>query len=246
MPEGRAGGQPFGPFTGVVAALYDEARCLGPVSAAVGAEVALPGVRLVLSGMGALRAESAARRLVDAGAAALLSWGTCGALDPVLHSGDVVLPGWVATEDGTRYATDGAWREHVQAVLPQVLKVVSGGALLSGDRTWATPADKARGAAFGQAVDMESAALAQVAEQAGIALLVIRVVVDEATQSLPAAAVAGVDAIGRPRIGAFVAGLARRPQDVWALPALGRSFGRATRSLRRIAACEPAQLAFPG
>ncbi|TAM12340.1 MAG: hypothetical protein EPN72_05355 [Nevskiaceae bacterium] len=242
MPEGgRAGGQHF---TGVVAALYDEARCLAPLSAAIGAEVALPGGRLVLSGMGALRATLAARRLVDVGATALLSWGTCGALDPALRAGDVVLPEWVTTEDGARHATDSAWGKRVQAALPQALKVVSGGALLSGDRTWTTPVDKARGAVFGQAVDMESAALAQVAEQAGISFLVIRAVVDEAAQSLPDAAVAGVDAIGRLRIGAFVAGLARRPRDVLALPALGRSFGHAAHNLRRIAACQPARLAF--
>lgn len=234
------------PFAGVVAALYDEARCLAPLAAAPGAEAALPGGRLILSGMGAARAATAAQALVAAGATALLSWGTCGALDPALRAGDVFLPDRIQAPDGTRYTTDAAWRARVRAALPRGLNGVDGGTLLSGDRPWSTPRDKARGAAFGRAADMESAAIAGVAQRARLPLLAIRVVIDEAAQVLPDTAVRGVDAIGRPRLVAFVTGLARRPRDVLALPGLGRSFARATRSLRSIAGCEPVRLAFPG
>jgi 4-hydroxy-3-methylbut-2-enyl diphosphate reductase len=67
----------------VVAPLWIEARALAP---------ALPGVRIARSGMGPRRAQAATRRLAsELAPRALAVAGVCGALDPRLVPGDVVV-----------------------------------------------------------------------------------------------------------------------------------------------------------
>ncbi len=65
--------------TGVIAALLAEARCLSarPIKPNNLTELE-HGVLLWQCGVGAERAQQAARSLLDAGATALLSWGTAG------------------------------------------------------------------------------------------------------------------------------------------------------------------------
>ena len=75
---------------GVVAALVAEARTLGPAVRRRDGLLSLGnGALLAVSGMGADLAAPAARRLVEAGVSALLSFGLAGGLDP--HS---VPAGW--------------------------------------------------------------------------------------------------------------------------------------------------------
>lgn len=238
--HGEAGGART--FTGAVAALWAEARCLMEVGSAIGAQAEQRGVRLRLAGMGAERAAKAAQKLLDDGAAALVSWGTCGALQSELFAGDVVLPHAVQDEAGTRYETDARWRTRVRAALSPELGSAHEGVLISVSRPWGTVEEKKRGGAAGAAVvDMESAAVARVAAGADVPFLAIRVIVDAVDVVIPAAAVAGVDALGRLRAWPFTLQMLRRPGQLTRLPRLGRDFRKATDSLRSIAAtCLPA------
>ena len=91
--------------------------------------------------------------------------------------------------------------------------------LLAGDSIIATAADKR--AAFARtgaaAVDLESGAVAVVAEQAGLPFAVLRAVCDPAGRNLPLAALVALDAAGRIRIGAVLRAVLARP---WQIPAL--------------------------
>ncbi|MGB1803201.1 MAG: hypothetical protein ACPHQB_03610, partial [Miltoncostaeaceae bacterium] len=51
-----------------------------------------PGVRVIATGMGAVPAELRARQAIEEGATALIAVGFCGALDPALPRGGVVIP----------------------------------------------------------------------------------------------------------------------------------------------------------
>ena len=85
---------------GVVAALGAEARTLGrPVRRSDGLFAAGDGILMAVSGMGCPAAAAAARRLLDAGATALVSWGMAGGLDPKLTAGTICLPRSVVTVD---------------------------------------------------------------------------------------------------------------------------------------------------
>jgi len=163
-------------FTGVVAALEFEARSLGQLS---------DGSLISVSGIGADNAARAARALVAAGAGALLSWGVAGALDPQLSCGTAVLPAEVLRQ-GQRYATSRRWRERLLAALQGHVRLATG-ALLTSEPAVAAAALKA--SLFRQtravAVDMESAAVAEVAADHGLPFLALRVILDRARDSLP-------------------------------------------------------------
>ena len=77
-----------------------------------------------------------------------------------------------------------------------------------------------RAASGAVAVDMESAAVARLAREAGIPFAVVRAVSDPAQRALPMAARAGFGADGVADIGAVLQALLRRPYE---LPALIRT-----------------------
>lgn len=211
---------------GIVSALAAEARALGP-AARHGAELRrLPeGALLAVSGIGEGAAAGAARRLVLAGASALASFGMAGALDPMLICGAVLLPDEVVTVDGaTVSATAGEWRQRLRTALPASC-LACGGRLLASRQPIGTPEAKAAAwrSSRAAAVDMESAAIAQVAQQAGLPFIVLRVIVDTASDRLPAAVIAASGG-GQLRIGRLLAQLLRAPADVAALIGLAARY----------------------
>jgi adenosylhomocysteine nucleosidase len=225
---------------GVVAALASEARALGPSMPRGGtiplSELALigDGALLCVSGIGRGAAAAAAGALVEAGASALMTFGMAGALDPSLKAGSVVLPRELIAGDGTRYQACASWRARVAAAVSP-LRAVTEGDLLTSDLAIETPADKA--AAFrstgAAAVDMETAAVAQIAARHNLPFIAVRVIVDTAADKLPHAVVAASRA-GRVRFGKLIAGLAMAPGEIAALMRLAQRYRVAMRSLRVI------------
>lgn len=225
---------------GVVAALASEARALGPSMPRGGRPIPLSelallgdGALLAVSGIGRAAAAAAANALVEAGASALMTFGMAGALDPALKPGSVVLPRELLT-DGARYSADASWRERVAAELSPS-RAVSEGNLLTCDRAIDTPAHKS--AAFHNtgavAVDMESAAVAEVAARRNLPFIAVRVIVDTAADTLPRAVVAASQA-GRVKIGKLMAGLIVAPSEIAALIRLAQRYRVAMRCLRVI------------
>ena len=181
-------------ITGVIAALRSEARCLASRKHA----------RLMVeaSGMGCERAAHSAQRLVRAGARALLCWGVAGALDPSLRCGDIVLASEVMGDSAltlhlesmrpallparARLRTSAEWRGQLESVLARQGPLVQG-AVLTSSRLVCEVALKARlfreTAAI--AVDMESAAVAVVAQLHGLPFMALRVIIDTASEELP-------------------------------------------------------------
>jgi adenosylhomocysteine nucleosidase len=225
---------------GIVSALAAEARTLGP-AARHGAELRqLPdGALVAVSGIGRAAAAAAARRLVLAGASALASFGMAGGLDPTLICGAVLLPDEVIAGDdsgspNTVSETSREWRRRLRAALPDSC-IACGGRLLTSERPIGHPDGKAdvwrsSGAA---AVDMESAAIAQVAGQAGLPFVALRVIVDTAGDELPAAVIAASGA-GRLRVGRLIAGLLRTPGEIGALIRLSARYRIAVRVLAAV------------
>ncbi|MBI4638061.1 MAG: phosphorylase [Candidatus Rokubacteria bacterium] len=142
----------------------------------------------------------------------VVSAGTCGALDPDLAEGDVVVPEVVLTEEGPRAPTDP---------LPGLARV---GALLTLRGMADTPARKARlwmetGAL---AVDLESAIILEWARARGLPAAVVRGVSDSAGRALPADLAAVVDPDGRVRTSRAVRAALARPRALGDALALRR------------------------
>jgi adenosylhomocysteine nucleosidase len=217
---------------GVVAALDAEARTLGAATRRSDGLSALRGGELLaVSGMGGRLAAAASRRLVEAGASRLMSFGLAGGLDPSLRAGSIVLPCEVVSRAGARFSTSIEWRERLGLAIGNT-RPVAGGKLLASAQSIDAVADKS--AAFRDtgavAVDMESLAIAEVADDARVPFVALRAIVDTALDALPGAVVAASRG-GQVNIPRLIAGLAAAPLDLPALIRLARRYRAAMRSL---------------
>lgn len=210
---------------GVVTGLTAEAHCLRRAGAG-------NAMAIVCSSGDSSRAESGARRLVEDGASALLSFGIAGGLDPESAAGDLIIGESVV---GVGRESDHDWRNAISGLLNHMRPRV--GTIVGCDRPVASVAEKAalyeRHGAI--AVDMESHVVGRVATETGVPFAVIRVVADSANDSLPQSALAGLGgADGAPRIGAVLGSLMLRP---WELPALIRAARDTRKALNVLERC---------
>jgi adenosylhomocysteine nucleosidase len=222
---------------GVVAALEAEARTLGRPTQRMPTHATLPDGRLVaVSGIGCAAAELAARRLVDAGATGLMSFGLAGGLDPGLCAGSIILPREVISHDGVRFVTSMVWRERLSAAIWTQQRRVTAGALLTSATAIDAVADKA--AAFRDtgavAVDMESLGIAATAAAHDLPFIAVRVIIDTAADVVPRAVVAASRA-GQLQIWRLIGGLVQAPSELAGLARLARRYRSAMRSLRLVA-----------
>jgi adenosylhomocysteine nucleosidase len=169
-------------------------------------------------------AAEAARALVAEGVEGLISFGVCGALDPALHPGALVVPR-VVIWHGRHYPTDEG--------LSQTLGGWSAETLLATEATVAAaPAKRALFTEYGAAgVDLESGAVADVALEAGLPFAVLRAVCDPEHLGLPPAALVALDPRGGISFRRLTASLLRRPGQIPALVTLGRAAAAARRAL---------------
>ena len=168
-------------------------------------------------------ATRAAERLVAEGVRGLVSFGLAGGLDPTLRPGDIIVPAMVRV-DRTDFAT-------ADLVGP------TGGLLLAGTAIAATRAAKqalfaGTGAA---AIDLESGAVALVAQRHNLPFAVLRAICDPAERDLPPAALAALDAAGAIGTWRILLSLARRPAQLPGLVTLARDAAIARRALLRAA-----------
>ena len=210
----------------VVCGLDFEAAIVAGMGAAT---VRGPGPQRVADGIEALLARRGGRA---GGWAGILSFGCAGATDPSLRPGDCLLASGVWSAAGT-IATDRAWSRALQARLPEARE----GLLAGLDTPLATSSDKARlwQEAGVCAVDMESHAAVLAAQRHGLPFAACRVVLDPASRSLPACALAAMRPGGGTDIPALLRGLAAAPHEAAALAALALDAFRARRALRRLA-----------
>lgn len=199
---------------------------------------AASGARVLCLGPGPEAATRAARALVDQGARALVSAGLCGALDPALSPGELVLSTRVvARADAARsWMADPVWHATVAGRLPEGIAFGTG-AMLGSDTAVVSVAGKQSLAARtgAVAVDMESHAVAAVADAAGVPLLVMRAVADTAHDALPPWLSGVMNRDGTPNLGVVARRLLAGPWRGAALITLARRSRTAERTLERIA-----------
>jgi len=185
---------------------------------------ALAGVEVVaaLAGVGMASAAARAERLLDAVAPErLVVVGIAGGLGPSVAVGDLVVPEQVESlATGERFRPTPFGERAPRGVLA------------SSDVLLESPADAARLAERGVvAIDMETAAVAEVCERRGCPWSVFRAVSDRADDGSTDAAVLGlIDGEGRPVPSAVARFLLTRPQRIPQLVRLARGSRAATRA----------------
>ncbi len=225
------------PLLGIIAALPAEARSAGARDTPAGAVVRIADDALLIRcGIGRVRAEQAARDLVDAGAGALLSWGTAAALSRDLNYGALVLPDEVLSRHGRRVSVDNRWRARLCGMCASDGGCYAG-TVAEADGVLGGADDKRLLHTLSGALiaDMESAAIAEICDGAGLPLLIVRAVSDRVATRIPSCALAAVDANGDVDVTRCLVKLALAPGDLPALIRLARGFRAACAALSRLA-----------
>ncbi len=233
---------PVSGMIGVITGLTVEADILRPL-----AERGL--IRLGVAGANEQRARDLARRFADEGARGLVSFGICGGLVGAIRVGDLVLAESVIHPQGPTVAVDARWRQALLTALQRTHGVaVRSGALVGSAVLVEQPIDKTalHVAHRAVAVDMESHAVASVAGEAGLPLLILRTCSDAAERAFPIAALEAMSPDGSFRIGPVLKAVARKPWVVPGLIRLGLETRSALGTLKRIALEEQALLGVGG
>jgi adenosylhomocysteine nucleosidase len=169
-------------------------------------------------------AEAAAQRMVAQGATGLISFGLAGGLDMALRPGRLIVPVVVHT-DGRDLLADPALCRRLGGATPH--------RLLGADAIAATAADKhrLRQTTGTVAIDLESGAVAAVAQQHRLPFAVLRAICDPAERDLPPAALAALDQRGAIGLARVLGSLLAHPRQVPALLALAADATAARRAL---------------
>lgn len=191
---------------------------------------------LKLSGTGRSRATQAAEALLAAGAQALLSWGVAGGLDPRLAGGTVLVPDAVIAADGRMFCAGREWRALTLQRLERCVTLAAG-PLAESVRVLTTAEEKlALGASCGAvAVDMESAAVAEVALAAEVPFLAIRAILDTAHEALPSCVTRALGENGGVALTRLGVALAARPSELIQVVGIAKSLRRAQAALETVA-----------
>ena len=210
-----------GPPLAIVTALSSEAATLQRY----------PGVAINTSGMGADNAQRCAQDAIGRGAQALVCWGFAGGLHPDLAPGALLLPAAVRDEDGSTLTVHSPWQQRLCRVLAGAEPNTR--PLQSVAEPLRSRAEKLAAARTGAvACDMESAAILKTAAAHGRPAVVIRVVLDTATDELPSAIDGLVDSNGQLDY-RRLAGVVWKP-SLWR--AISRLMGRYTAARRTLRA----------
>jgi len=224
------------PLLGIICALPAEARAAGARHTSAGEPIPISeDVLLVRAGVGRAKAVQAATTLVNAGAGALLSWGTAAALGADLNCGDLVLPEAVLSRDGRRLPVDSAWYRRMAEMVRSVGGACAGGVAEAAQVLDDNGKRALRTRSGALIADMESAAIVESCLDAGIRSLVVRAVSDRADMRIPSCALAAVNAHGDVQIARCLARLVLAPGDLPSLLRLAKGFRQACTSLSRLA-----------
>jgi adenosylhomocysteine nucleosidase len=221
---------------GIIAAVTAEARTLTKEPIPVGEVIYLPGgAMLIVSGMGPTRAAATSRALLEKGATALLSWGSAGGLASKVSPGSLILPKTVIASDRSLYPVDAPWHERLCSWLKGHVDFHTE-PLVESSRVVRTLAEKAtlfrETGAVG--VDMESGAVAAVAQEARVRFMAVRAVADATDTPLPERTLNAVDEFGRLNFFKLIQGLAKDPTELLALVRIARNYRRAQRGLATV------------
>ena len=199
--------------------------------------VRLDGTTLLkVAGIGAKRAVAASELLIAEGAAALLSWGSGGALHPKLSPGNLILPRSVIVSQKNVFPTDADWHNRLVARLKNHLEIHSE-PLAQSPSVLTSPMEKFNFLNQNDAiaVDMESGSVAEIASRANLPFMAIRAIADTADMAIPVSALNAIDEHGGLRPMRLLSTLARKPSDLIPLARLSRSFRAARSTLETVA-----------
>jgi len=224
-------------ITGIIVALPEELSSLTKKKISLGeCEFLTDDLIATHAGTGPENAKKAAQKLIDKGCCKLISWGCAAGLDNTLITGDLCLPKRLIAENQQHYHVDAEWQQQTASLLAELHPIHSSPLCESNTIVSSvqkkTALHKTTGAI---ALDMESIAIAKIAEQKQIPYLVIRVIADSAKMHLPAAITKSMNEAGQINKKELALYIAANPLQIFGLIKLGLHFQTAQKKLKSIA-----------
>jgi adenosylhomocysteine nucleosidase len=221
-------------ISGIVVALPEELATLTSKRIDKGHCVFIANTLLVtFSGTGGKNAKLAAELLVAKGATQLISWGCAAALQADMKSGDLILADTLIDCNDTKLVVNADWHNHSKQLLSQSMPVHCG-SLAESLEIVSSSEEKQQLQTFTGAIalDMESAAIAKVAQKNSLPFLVIRAIVDPVTMDLPRAIQYAANTEGDIVVSRLLLFLALHPLELPGLIKLGIQFNAAKKTLK--------------
>ncbi len=224
-------------ITGIVVALPQELDTLTSKKIDKGCCAFISDKVLVAySGAGIENAKAAAEKLVSKGTTHLISWGCAAALSESLKPGDLTLADSLIDCNHVRLNLDSPWHSFTAAHLLSSVSVHTGSLAESSTLVSSSQTKKQLHATTGAiALDMESVAIAKVAQQKNLPFLAIRAIVDPATMNLPNAVTHSLNGQGDVVLTKLVLFLLTHPLELPGLIKLGMYFNKAKSKLKIVA-----------
>ncbi len=196
----------------------------------------MPQPIFACAGANSERARRETERLIAEGAEALISFGLAGGLVPRLRPGHIVLAEKTILPGGRAINMDKEWAGRLLNLSAGSGLAIEAGALTGSDRIVPTPEGKRALAARTGAliVDMETHALAEAAEAAGMPALAIRAVCDSSDQAIPQAVIGSTRPNGEVKTLKVWRKFCAAPWELPALLNLRRGVAAAFASLDRL------------
>ena len=225
-------------ITGIVIALPEELGTLTSKRIDKGCCVFISDKVLVAhSGAGIDNARRAAEQLISKGVTHLISWGCAAALDASLKPGDLTLADTLIDSQNTKLDLDSPWRRLTAAHLQSSSIAVHNGRLAESPSIVSSSRDKKllQSKTGAIALDMESVAIAKVAQQKNLPFLAIRAIVDPVHMNLPKAVTHSLNDQGDVVLGKLLLYLLTHPLELPGLINLGIYFKKAKSKLEIVA-----------
>ena len=224
-------------ITGIIVALPEELSTLTKKKIAQGeCEFLAEGIIVILAGTGPKNALNATLRLLKKGCTQLISWGCAAGLADDLSAGDLCLPKQLITENQQHFLVHAEWQQQTASLLAELQPIHSGPLTASSSIVCSSRKKKVIHQSSGAIVlDMESTAIAKVAEQRQIPYLVIRVIADTVNMNLPAAITKSMDETGQINNNKLALNIITNPLQIPDLIKLGLHFQSAQKKLNIVA-----------
>lgn len=233
-------------ITGIVVALPEELRTLTTKKIAKGrCRLIADNIMVAHAGAGAKNASQAAQLLISEGATSLISWGCAGALSPDLKPGDLVFPELLLTADNAEINLNSPWHSDTKTRLANFVPIYTGTLLESKELvSFSGEKKKLHNKTGAIALDMETVAIAKIAQEKNLPFLAVRAIADPVTMNLPSAISYSLNHEGEVVLTRLFLFLLKHPKELPGLMQLGLHFNAAKKTLKLTAAQLDAILAF--
>ena len=187
---------------------------------------------LCLSGIGHKSSFDATKKLIKLNVDALISWGIAGATCDLVTTGDLILAKTII-KDGKSYNTSDEWCKKIIYHFKDSPHRILNKDIVSTGEICATSVEKMRlfKKTKALAIDMESAAMAELAIENNLDFIVIRAIADSEVLNIPDAVIKNIDNYGRIKIIRLIRSCMLNPSQINQIVLLAKSYKKSLKSL---------------